>query len=78
MMQMNNALMYLLDAAQRGANPLAVVQKMAQNNPQMQQFASMINGKSPQQLEQIARNMAKERGIDLNQLARQLKINLPK
>lgn len=72
MMQMNNALMYLINAARSGANPRTVVQRMAQSDPKMRQFAEIINGKDEKQLEQIARNMANERGIDLDRLAQDL------
>ena len=60
-----------------GQNPMAFLQQIAFNNPQMAQAIQMINGKTPQQLQMIARNMAQERGIDLEDFARGLGITIP-
>ena len=72
---MNNPLMMLLNIARNGGNPMAAMQQMAQSNPQMRQAMQMIQGKSPAELQQMAQNMAKERGIDLNEFLRQMGIN---
>jgi hypothetical protein len=37
------------------------------NMPQMQMFNQMMNGKTPQQQLQTILNMAKSKGIDINQ-----------
>lgn len=37
------------------------------NMPQMQMFNQMMNGKTPQQQIQTILNMAKSKGIDINQ-----------
>lgn len=60
-----------------GQNPMAYVRSMAQRDPRAAQFLQMIDGKSPQQLQQMAENMARERGISLNDVIRQLGIALP-
>ena len=39
------------------------------------QAVALMQGKSPQQLETMVRNMAGEQGIDLNEMIRQLGIN---
>lgn len=49
-----------------------MIQTMAQNNPAMQQVLPLIQGKSAAQLEQTARNMAKQKGIDIDALASQI------
>jgi hypothetical protein len=54
---------------------MALMQSMAQQNPQVAQALQMMQGKSPQQLQQMAQNMARERGVDLNQMLRQMGIN---
>lgn len=74
---MNNPLMALMQVARSGGNFIPVLQRMAMNNPQAAQAIRLIQGKSPQQLEQIATNMAKERGVSINDIARQLGISLP-
>lgn len=62
----------LISIARNGGNPMGMIQQMAQSNPQMAQAMQFIQGKSPQQLQQIATNMAKERGTTVEQIARQM------
>ena len=71
----NNPLMALVQVMNSGGNPMALMQQMSGQNPQIAQAMRMMQGKNPQQLEQMARGMAQERGIDLNQMIRQLGIN---
>lgn len=40
------------------------------------QVQKMVNGKNDEQLKEMAQNIAKERGIDLNQFAGQFGIKL--
>ena len=75
MAPMNNPVLALVQAMQQGRNPRALMQSMAQQNPQVAQALQMMQGKSPQQLQQMAQNMARERGVDLNQMLRQMGIN---
>ena len=67
----------MMQMMRSGGNPNAMLQQMANQDPQVRQFMRMINGKTPQQLRQIAENVAKERGTTLNDVARQLGITLP-
>lgn len=69
---MNDVIGMLMQAARNGGNPMQLLQGMARNNPQIGQAMNIIQGKNPQQLEQVARNMAKERGIDIEAMARQM------
>lgn len=73
---MNNPLMMLVQMAQQGGNPMQMLQQMAGNNPAAQQTLRMIQGKSPAQMRQVAENMARERGIDLNEMARRMGLPL--
>ena len=57
---------------------MALMQQMAGQNPMAAQAMRMINGKNQQQLRQIASNMARERGMSLEQVAQNLGLNLPK
>lgn len=75
MFPMNNPVLALVQAMQKGQNPMALMQSMAQQNPQVAQALQMMQGKSPQQLREMAQNMAQERGVDLNQMLRQMGIN---
>lgn len=75
MYPMNSPVLMLVQAMNNGGNPMQLIQQMAGQNPQIAQAFRMMQGKNPQQLEQMARGMAQERGIDINQMIRQLGIN---
>lgn len=71
----NNPLALLMQAAQSGGNPVAMIQQMAAQNPQMAQAFRLIQGKDARQLQAMAQNIARERGIDLNEVAQSLGVN---
>ena len=52
--------------------------QMGRNNPQVQQFNQMIRGKNSNQLRSMTENIAKERGIDLDQFIKQMQNTFPK
>ena len=66
----------LLQMIRTSANPMMMIQQMAQNNPQLQSLMQNIQGKTPQELEQYARNLAQSRGINLNQFLGQYGISV--
>lgn len=74
---MNNPIAQIMQLMQVGKDPNAIMQILAQSNPQVRQVMQMMNGKSPAQLEQIARNMAKERGTTIEDIARSMGIQIP-
>lgn len=71
----NNPLALLMQAAQSGGNPVTMIQQMAAQNPQMAQAYRLIQGKDARQLQAMAQNIARERGIDLNEVVQSLGIN---
>lgn len=75
---MQNPLLMAMQMLNSGQNPASMLQQAAARDPRMAQAMQMMRGKSPQQIEQIARNMARERGIDINALAQQLGVALPR
>ena len=75
---MNNPMSQIMNALQQGVNPNQIAMQLAQHNPAVRQAMQMVNGKTPEQVRDMAFQMAKERGVDLNQLARNLGIRLPK
>lgn len=75
-MMMNNPIMALLNVARNGGNPMQLMQQMAMQDPRIAQAQQMMQGKSPQQLRQMAENMARERGTDLQSVARSLGIKI--
>lgn len=75
---MLNPIMSLAQAVKGGRNPKQMIRQMAMQNPRVAQFEQMTNGKSEGELRSMAENMASERGIDLNELAQQLGVRIPR
>lgn len=75
---MMNSPLQLIQMIQRGGNPQQLVMQAAQNNPILRQAMQAVNGRTPEQVRDMAYQMARQQGIDLNQLSRQLGIRLPK
>lgn len=69
---MNNLIGDILRSIRGGANPMQTIMKAAQNNPNLKQASSILQGKDARQLEMTARNMCKERGINPEEMLRQL------
>lgn len=68
----------IIQVIQGSGNPQQMMMQMARQNPGLNQAMQMANGKTPDQLRQMAVNMAQEKGIDLNALARQMGLKLPR
>ena len=47
------------------------MQRMFSNNPEWKQWQQLTQGKNEQELEQVARNLAQTKGIDINQFRSQ-------
>lgn len=69
--------MQLISMMQQSGNPMGMLMQMSQQNPLMGQAMRALNGKTPGQMEQYVRQMAQQRGVDLNQLAQQMGIRMP-
>lgn len=65
-------LMQMWQMMQGSQNPMGIMQSMCGNNPAFANLQQLINGKGPQQLEQIARNMARERGVNIDAIMVQM------
>ena len=68
----------IFGAVQNGANPQTVIMQLAQGNPAFRNAMNMANGKTPDQIYSMTFQMAQQRGVDINQLAQQLGIQLPR
>ena len=77
MMPMNNPMMQMLAAMKNGRDPMQILHGMAQRDPQVSQIMRMMQGKSSNELRQMAQNMAAERGTSVEDIARQLGISIP-
>lgn len=74
---MNNPLMSILQAGLSEGNIMPAMQQFAGNNPLAARAFNAIQGKNPQQLRQMAINMAKEKGVTVQQVAQQYGLKLP-
>lgn len=61
-------IMQALKFLQASKNPAAAMQQMAGNNPLMQRALAMGQGKSEDEVKIIIKNLANQRGIDVDQL----------
>lgn len=62
---------------QKAQNPMAILNQLSGQNPQLKRVIEVMNGKSPKELEQYVRNTAQTQGVDLNQLAQKMGLQLP-
>jgi len=58
----------MLQLLMHSNNPAAMVQQMLGNNPMFQRAMQMGQGKNEEEIKQIVKNLASQRGIDVNQL----------
>ena len=75
---MMNSPLRLIQMIQRGGNPQQLVMQAAQNNLILRQAMQAVNGRTPEQVRDMAYQMARKQGVDLDKLAKQLGIKLPK
>jgi len=65
----------MVQMVMNGGNPMTMLQQMG--DPRAMQALNMLQGKSPAQLQQMAINMAQERGTTVEDVARSLGIQIP-
>lgn len=70
--------MQMIHMLQSSGNPMQAMMNMANQNPMLRSAIQMMNGKTPRQMEQTVRQIAQQRGVDLDQLAHQMGVRLPK
>jgi hypothetical protein len=70
--------MQILRAVQNGANPNQLVAQLAQSNPAIRQAMQLMSGKTPVQIRDMVQQQTQRRGVDLNRLAQQWGVQLPK
>ena len=69
---MNNPLMGLVNLARNGGNPMMLMHRVAGQGRKPRHGRRVIQGKTPEQLKQMAENMAKERGMTVEQVAKNI------
>ena len=75
---MSNPLMQMAGMLRQGRNIMPMFAQMSGGDPRVGQFMQMMQGRSAQDMRQMAFNMARERGVDLSRLAQMYGLNLPK
>lgn len=65
-------IMELMQLLQGNANPMSLLQNMAGQDPIIGKAMQMVQGKSPDEVMQIANNLAQTQGKDINQVKKQL------
>ena len=61
-------LMQILQMLQGSTNPMSLLQQLTGNNPIVQRALQMAQGKEASQLQEIAKNLAQQRGMNEQQL----------
>lgn len=70
---MLNNIMPMLQQLSRVQNPMGMMMQMFGGTPQFQQIMQIVQGKSPQELEQYVRNICKSQNIDVDNLIKMVK-----
>ena len=69
---MNPMAMLMQMMRTRNGNPAPLLEQIARQNPAMRQAMDMTRGKSPQEIRQIADNMARQRGTTVEDILRRM------
>ena len=70
--------MQLIQMIRGGGDPTHILTQMSRTNPMVGQVMRMTNGKTPNEMRNMAQEMARQRGVNLNQLAESMGLKLPR
>lgn len=70
--------MQLIQMIQGGGNPMQMLTQASQHNPVIGQVLRMTNGRTPDEMRNMAYEMARQKGVDINHVARSMGLKLPK
>lgn len=70
--------MQLIQMIRGGGNPMQMLGQMSRTNPMVGQVLKMTNGRTPNEMHNMAQEIARQRGVDLNQLAQSMGLELPR
>lgn len=68
----NNSLATLIAMIKSGGNPQVILNSMANQNPQIKEAMGLLRGKTPQDMENICRELCKQKGIDFDTTLKQV------
>ena len=70
----------LISMIKQNNNPINFMQNIVGSNPQFQRVMQMVDGKTPEEMKQVAMNLCEQQGIDFSQAVNQMKsmgLNIP-
>ena len=70
--------MQLIQMIQGGGNPMQMLYQASQSDPIVGQVLRMTNGRTPAEMRNRAYEVARQRGVDINQVAQSMGLKLPK
>ena len=70
--------MQLVRMMRSSRNPMQILMNASAQNPQLKQVMRAVNGKTPKEMRQMANDLAQQCGVNLDQVARQMGLTLPK
>ena len=70
--------MQLVQMIQGGGNPMQMLMQESRNNPVIGQVMRMTNGRTRVEMRNMAYEVARQRGVDINQVAQSMGLKLPK
>lgn len=68
----------LIQMMQSGGNPMQILSQMGRQNPMVGQVLQMTNGRTPNEMRNMAQRIAQQKSVDLNQLAQSMGLKLPR
>ena len=68
----NDTLASLIAILKTGGNPQAVLNSIAAQNPKIGEALQLLQGKTSQDMENICRNLCKQKGIDFDTTLQQV------
>lgn len=68
---MQNQFTQMMQFVNMMKNPNQAIDSLMQNNPMMKRAMEMSNGRSPEQIQQVCRNICEQRGLNYDQMLQQ-------
>lgn len=65
--------MQMMQQIMGSMNPMQMMSQMFGNNPMFQRAMQMAQGKSPQELQEVARNLCQQRGVQFDNAVQQMR-----
>ena len=67
--------MQIIQFMQSGGNPQQMISSMLQSNPQLRDVLQGVNFNDPNSMQQVCRNVCKQKGIDFDTMLAQFRQN---